>query len=310
MITPVKAHSMREGLGGGHFYDTFRACPRKWFLKYVLGFKERTFGKALNYGSAVHEAFSEFYKDWNKDTLISVTLQRIDEARDKYCKLIDYQNDKNKAVDSLTEWYSRFGVSDKETFDVVENEQEHVGTLTNGLEFRIRPDRIMREKRTGNVYIFDTKTTGMGIVNMFNKTANSDQPTGYTKFIKPKYGDNFKGWITDCLYSRQSRHQCERSTPVTIDKDRELLWEVGLMSDIEDLTNRYELYKTGEFPPEYLFPPRRVACSTWGCPYQSICNKRVDGESCHQDLGFDVDEWLENKYVDTLMSENRNNLKK
>lgn len=310
MITPHKTHSMREGLGGGHFYDTFRSCPRKWFLKYVLGLKERTFAKALNYGSAVHEAFSEFYKDWNKDTLIDVTLQRIDESRDKYYKLIDYQNDRNRAVDSLTAWYSRFGVSDKETFDVVENEEEHVSTLSNGVEFRIRPDRIMREKKTGNVYIFDTKTTGVGLDKMFNKTAFSDQPTMYSKVMKPKFGDNFSGWITDCLYSRRSVHQCERSTPVIIDEDRTLTWELGFMSDIEDLTNRYELYKEGKLPSSYLFPARKGACSVWGCPYSSVCHVALNEGINPSDYGFDKDEWLENKYVDTLMSENKNNLKK
>lgn len=310
MITPVKAHSMREGLGGGHFYDTFRSCPRKWFLKYVLGFKERTFAKALNYGSAVHEAFSEFYKDWNKDTLISVTLERIDEARDKYFKLTDYQKDRNRAVDSLSKWYSRFGESDRETFEVVENEEEHVTALSNGVEYRIRPDRLLREKATNKVFIFDTKTTGVGLDRMFKKTAESDQPTGYTKIIKPIYGDNFGGWITDCLYSRQSVHQCERSAPVLIDEDRSLLWEVGLMSDIEDLTTRYELYKEGKLPSEYLFPARKGACSVWGCPYSSICNKRLGDGICHSDYGFDKDDWLDHKYVDTLMSENKNNLKK
>jgi hypothetical protein len=310
VITPAKAHAMREGLGGGHFYDTFRSCPRKWFLKYVIGLKERTFAKALNYGSAVHEAFSEFYKDWNKDTLIGVTLERIDEARDKYYNLLDYTKDRNRAVDSLTKWYSQFGISDKETFDVLENEEEHVGVLSNGFEYRIRPDRIMREKATNKVFIFDTKTTGVGVSRMFEKTAKSDQPTGYTKIMKPKFGDNFGGWITDCLYSRSSVHQCERSSPVLIDQERSELWEIGLMSDMEDLTNRHELYKEGTFPSEYLFPARKGACSVWGCPYSSICDKRLSVGINPNDYGFDKDEWTENNYIDILMSENKNNLKK
>jgi hypothetical protein len=301
---------MREGLGGGHFYDTFRGCPRKWFLKYVLGLKERTLGKALIYGSAVHEAFSKFYKDWDKDTLLGVTLQRIDESRDKYYKLLDYQNDRKKAVASLTAWYSRFGVSDKETFEVIENEEEHIGTLSNGIEYRIRPDRIMREMETDNVYIFDTKTTGVGLQRMFDKTAKSDQPTGYTKIIEPLYGDNFKGWITDCLYSRSSVHQCERSIPVLIDDERSQTWEIGLMSDIEDLTSRYALYKEGKLPSEYLFPARKGACSVWGCPYSSICDKRLVEGIKPEDYGFDKDEWVEHNYISTLMEENKNNLKK
>lgn len=301
---------MREGLGGGHFYDLFRSCPRKWFFKYVLGLKERNTGKALIYGSAVHEAFSEFYKDWNKDTLIQCALERLEESRDKYFKLMDYQRDKNRAVDSLTMWYSQFGQYDRETFDILENEEEHVGTLANGLEFRIRPDRVMREKSTGNVYIFDTKTTGVGVEKMFEKTEKSDQPTCYTKFIKPLYGDQFSGWITDCLYSRQSVHRCDRSLPVVVDDDRLNTWELGLMSDIEDLTNRYWLYKNGQLPSTYLFPPRKGACSVWGCPYSDICDKNITEGINHNDLGFDKDDWLENKYVDTLMSENKINLKK
>jgi len=309
VITPAKAYSMREGLGGGSFYDTFRSCPRKWFLKYVLGLKERTFAKALNYGSAVHEAFSEFYKDWDKDTLVSVALQRIDEARDKYYKLTDYQKDRNRAVDSLGKWYSQFGISDKENFDVVENETEHVGKLSNGVEFRIRCDRIFREKRTDKVFIIDTKTTGVGLDAMFRKTERSDQPTGYTKIIKPMYGESFSGWITDCLYSRQSVHRCERSTPVLVDSDRTLLREVGLMSDIEKLKNKYEMYKKKELPSEYLFPARKSACSTWGCPYSAVCDKRLSDGINPTDYGFDKDDWLEQNYVETLMSENRENIK-
>jgi hypothetical protein len=144
---------------------------------------------------------------------------------------------------------------------------------------------------------------------MFTKTAFSDQPTMYSKIIKPLHGDNFGGWITDCLYSRRSVHQCERSIPVLIDEDRTLLWELGFMSDIEDLTTRYGLYKDGELPSEYLFPPRKGACAQWGCPYSSICHKRLPDGINPVDLGFDKDEWLENKYVDTLMSENKTNLK-
>jgi len=311
VITPDKEHSMREGLGGGHFYDTFRSCPRKWFIKYVLGFQGRTFAKALNYGSAVHEAFSEFYKDWKKETLLDVALTRIDESRDKYFNLSDYQKDKNRAIDSLNVWYSQFGESDKETFDIVENEQEHVMSLANGFELRIRPDRLLREKKTGKLYVFDTKTTGVGIDRMFDKTVRSDQPTMYSKGIKSIYKEeDFGGWITDCLYSRMSKHVCERSTPVLVDEVRSNLWEMGIMSDIEDLTNRYKLYKEGTLPSEYLFPPRKGACSVWGCPYSSICEKSLDLSTDKEQYNFDTDPWLDKKYVDSLMSENLNNLKK
>jgi hypothetical protein len=274
------------------------------------------FSKALNYGSAVHEAFHEFYKDWKKSTLIDATIQRIDESRDKYFNLKDYTTDREKAVASLSVWYEQFGESDKETFDVVESETEHVGTLSNGLEYRIRPDRIFREKRTEKVFIVDTKTTGRGLEVMFKKTEASDQPTGYSKFIEPTYGEHFSGWITDCLYSRQSVHKCERSTPVTVDADRSLLWEVGLMSDLEDLTERYKLMRKGNssnpsestLPIEYLFPARKGACSAWGCPYSSICNDKLSCGINPENHGFDKDEWVENGYVDSLMEENIINL--
>lgn len=301
---------MREGLGGGHFYDTFKACPRKWYLKYIIGLKATTFAKALNYGSAVHEAFHEFYKDYQKDTLIGVTLTRLTEARDKYLKADDYVKDRQRAIDSLTEWYSHYGESDKETFEVVESETERVITLQNGLEFRIRPDRLLRERKTGKVFIFDTKTTGRGLTHMFTKTEQSDQPTCYTVGIEPIFKEDFGGWVTDCLYSRYSVHRSERSTPIIVDTYQKNLWEIGMMSEIEDLTNRYKLLLSGSYPPEYLFPPRKSACSVWGCPYSSVCSSKIEEGFNPVDYGFEQDEWTTNGYISALMSENIQNLKK
>lgn len=303
-ITPLKKCSNREGLGGGSFYGLFSACPRKWAIKYILGFKEKALSRALIYGSAIHEGMEVFYQTYNKKSMIDRTLEYLHQHSSNYINPSDYTKDLLKVEDSLEYWYDKYGQFDLEKYELLGNETKIPLTLENGLIFNLRPDRIMRERSTGFVYVFDTKTSGVSIPFTVRRIANSDQPQGYLAGVKPLYPTEFRGWITDIIIAtRGLKYDAFRPVPLEYDEYALKLWEYSLMSQIEDLTGRYMLLKDGG-SIEFLFPYRKSACSVYACPYQDICNKNLSLESNPEDYGFDKDEWLEDSKVADLMESN------
>jgi hypothetical protein len=301
--TLPKKKENREGLAGSSFYGLFGDCPRKWAIKYILGFKELKTARPLIYGSAIHEGMEVFYETNSKDKMIETVLNYLDLHSSNYINPNDCTKDKTKATDSLEYWYDTYGQYDLEKFDILGNELAFTYRLENGLDYILRPDRLIKEKSTGHIYVLDTKTTGVSVTYTVRRIAKSDQPVGYLAGIKPIYGNAFRGWISDIIVATGRKVDAFRPEPLEYDPYVFKLWEYSLMSLIEDLTGRYKMLNDGG-SLEFLFPYRKSACSVYSCPYQEICTKHLTLDSNPEDYGFILDPWIKESKVKDLMESN------
>jgi hypothetical protein len=143
-----------------------------------------------------------------------------------------------KAIDI---WLDKYGKTEHERYEVIGTELENVLTLPNGFKITVRYDALLRERETGYVYIFDTKTTRASLTDTIEKYRYSSQPFIYCASVMLSdysWKDDFRGWITDAIFQRKYvkdgwKCQIQRSESVFYSNTEvtELLKSMTLITD-------------------------------------------------------------------------------
>lgn len=132
--------------------QAFKDCPERYRLAYVLGLKKRTEGVEnidLNFGKAIHSGLEAHYT--GKDER---------EAFTKEFGTIVAPDEKVKTLENgllLIDAYIKHYEQEDKAFEVLEVEQPDKVVLTDGIEFIVKRDMVIKQQ--GCIYVLEHKTT-------------------------------------------------------------------------------------------------------------------------------------------------------
>lgn len=260
----MKSSNPRQGEFTPTSLITFMECPRKYYFQKCMGFQPKTDRNDREFGTAIHEMVSTFYKNkdlsFNERKLKSVKAfisnwdSKLDSSKknlniglvisDKYCDT--YKND-----------------SAQYKMDMVESDT--VISIPNGTTLYMRIDRILIQDDFYTVV--DTKTTGSAITDYYWKDYDlSFQLTCYHYAIEQLVGhcDNIQ---IDAIKVHHTPEFVRRSFQRT-------------ESQVADWYNTYCAI-TGTIQSSFCsnreqeilnFYQNTTNCGKFGgCPYQSVC---------------------------------------
>lgn len=283
----------RESPAGFHFYGTYSECRRKFFFRYILGYKPRYSARALLFGGVIHNVLESYYTG-SIQTLGGLTEdfdREMEKRRADYESSEDYTADLADGVVMLTEWYRTWHEHDKETYDIIEVEQPYEFSIGPNEEFRftVRPDVILRHKRTGRYFVKDIKTTRYSDTVTFKSQQCQDQMTSYLWAIDKMHPEwSIESAIVDCMYKRGKVCKATRDT-IYRNEYHKAQFEVGMFGTISEVTQKSQALE--ELPAEMLFPRDGSQCAKFGCDYIDICRSPANPERVPP--GFVRDEWTD-----------------
>ena len=115
----------RESSAGGHFYGLYKDCGRKFFLKYILGFRPSKTAKPLIFGSVIHDTIKNYYLTYDRDIEETVThfLNELLKREHDFLLEEDFTQCHLLGPAYLREWDTTWKDFDQKTYDLVEVEQ-------------------------------------------------------------------------------------------------------------------------------------------------------------------------------------------
>lgn len=153
------------------------ACKRKRYMLYHWngrGLQKKQKSLALEFGSAFHEAAEDFLGgkgvesavvralDYLKERFDSagVDLDAEDIKLDLRPTMIQYSVKEQMAIAEglVRGWWAKNGERFLNDFDVIEVEKEGRAGLGEGVWLMFRPDALVREKMSGDLYVISWKT--------------------------------------------------------------------------------------------------------------------------------------------------------
>jgi hypothetical protein len=157
-------------------YSTWLKCPHKFYLDQVKGLKE--FEDSINtcFGTAIHETLQNYVKTLyteSVDKADSINLynffktafeSELKRTQLKYTEdeYTDFMFDGEDILNAFSETATRIENFPREKYEFVEVELEIDMPVKNNVDFVAYVDLVLREKLTGDIKIFDFKTSTNG----------------------------------------------------------------------------------------------------------------------------------------------------
>lgn len=307
---------MRESPAGMSMYGTFSSCMRKGAFKYYLGFiKKGIKSVPLVHGSAVHEGKKVFYETWD---IMDATNRAIEVAHEDEESFDSMAIEEMRLKELFKVWMERYGQYEKERYTVITNESQEIIKLPNGAEITLRIDQVLREKETGHINIFDTKTTGWSLEGTIAEYEYKAQPLLYIASVyasNPGWLADFRGWITDVIYQRVNfkktgelssmSTKCERSPSIMYTEAQCRAFLESMTTITTDIAWAIKEFESGK-PFNACFPMNRTACRQFNttCPYWAICFNDFKPDSKPPEP-YTLDPWKEQGVIADVINKIR-----
>ena len=134
---------------------TFRRCPKQYEYKYIEGLEPVRKSVPLALGNWIHSMLEAHYKgeDW---------LETYGELTHKFNGFLaeekEHYGDLPGISARLMNGYMDFWEEEDKNLEIISVEEEFEVTITGGLNFKFKPDMIVRDKRDGTVSCWDHKS--------------------------------------------------------------------------------------------------------------------------------------------------------
>ena len=280
-----------------HFYGLYRACPRKFYLRYVLGWRPTQTSPPLLFGSAMHEAQEQYYlNDFSLRSALERFAEEIHKVEKSYEDGEIFARDVADGPIMLKEWHRTWGEYDNKTYELIGTEVPYEFQIGPEGEFlfTVRLDTIFRHKTTGRYVVKDLKTTRWSDIKTFTSVDYEDQMTSYLWALGKTNPDwEVETAIPDIIYKRQSVVRASRPGQIYRSKYALAQFELGMFGTIGEVTQK--VLQLENDPPEILFWRDGGQCAKFGCEYVDICRSHASADRVP--IGFSRDDWTE---VETL----------
>ncbi len=289
----------RESPSGYHYYALFKECPRKWYIKYVLGLVPQFTAPPLIFGGAIHEAVAMYYqKGFDLDVLVNGFRAELTARKDEYESPAKFLEDIEKGTIMLDTWASTWRDWDRERIEILEIETEYtipIGPAERQFDFTIRPDRVVRRLDDGKILLPDVKTTGWSVDKTMDNARRDDQLTSYIWGYNKTHEEKAEAAQVDVMYARGRVTDAQRSEDIIVTRFAQQQFEMGLYGLITDITQK--VLALEKYPWPLLFPRNARVCGMFGCEYEPICRENIkpgtEVDGYNRDPWVDIPPWLE-----------------
>lgn len=282
-----------ESASGFHYINLFQACPRKWYLRYLKGFRNKFTAKPLIQGSAFHEGTAAYYQGKSEKKCIKIALEIVEAAKEEMLES-DYEDVLFRIPHFIHYWVEQFGRRDLAEFDILAVEEElRVPLLDTGYEMTIRPDAIVRAKDNHDlVYIMEKKTSGFSHRVTSEAVYYGDQATAYTWGVRKVMGIPVYAVQPDIAYWNKSTRDLSnmkfiRGDLVFRDEYQTDCFEKSMAQLFTEVNQKAEAYRQG-YDPWLLFPRNSHYCLSFStpCDFAEICMKDWEAKRVKTPHGF------------------------
>jgi hypothetical protein len=269
---------------GFHFYQLDKKCPWKFYLMYRKGIFPRKTPEALLNGSAYHAGKEAYYlNNYNLKVALDAIYNSLEENEGEYEDKDLFTRAWERVPAMFADWHEKVGQHDKRNLDIIYVEHElEVPIAGTNYTITMKLDLVARDKNSGYINIYDTKTTSFSKASAVSDVEMSDQSTTYLwGFSKTYPKEKVDGFIGDISYWHKSttdpkkiehtRTDVIRRTPRTL-----MEFESALAYEITDISARMQAVDSGKFPAYTLFPRRGASTGVCNeffrrCPFEHIC---------------------------------------
>jgi hypothetical protein len=255
-------------------------CPRKYFYKYILGWRLDVPQQALVFGECWHAAMDTLYE-------IGFTETGIEAAKERFEQLYrlefgqetdDLYHPKSvwnafEAIELYALLYARWMLD----YEVVEIEVAGSVPINEDQRLHFRMDKILRHKKTRKYYAIEHKTTGRGGRQWNDQWVLSTQVGTYTHTLYCLYPiENVYGVIVDGVIFTKKDIKFER-VPCERMPEQMSVWLQNTQDWVEEiLGDTYKIrwccednYKN---EPLDCFMMNTQNCTKyWGCEFHDFC---------------------------------------
>lgn len=198
----------------------YQKCPRAYYWERVFGGKgiqKKSKGLALQFGSAFHEGAESLLKGDVEGAVVrainylnlAFSVDGVDMGDEKATV---YGAEEQRAIVEglIRAWWTSQGERFLQDFEVLEIEQEGRAELASGIVLLFRPDALVRERLTGDLYIVSWKTAstfGQYTVNQIQSDMQSMSEVWGVQQSWQQQFDDFKETLT--MYKFDYTHRIE-----------------------------------------------------------------------------------------------------
>lgn len=254
---------------GVHFLSDYQSCERYFYLRYVVGLMEATKADALTLGSCIHECLRIVHQENDVPKALA------------HAASLENEQLRMEAVTMFEKYVNVELASDQENYEILHSEELFEVPLKNGYIFTIKPDRIVRNRHSGRIVIIETKTTGWSVQETAKEVALNEQATAYIFGVlrcKPEYEADLSGVVPEIFYHRQSVMNVTKMPLVTRTKRDLINFELGVISLLEEISQKLQPDNLSQYPDAYLFRRRLLhGCTKFGrkCEYCEVCRMEL-----------------------------------
>jgi hypothetical protein len=282
--------------------STFSTCHEKARLSYVEHIRPIETGPPLVFGSAFHAAIAAYYSEiaygrraGAADAARTAFLKEVRESGPDSLPLSADSEEKRSVerglylIDAYIEKWSPLDTTWEDILrpDTAEPYIE-IGFAIYFMDWHGVPvvyagkmDRLRRNRVDGNIYVWETKTTGSSVSYYVQQTRPNHQFTGYKWAARELLGMNVAGIILDVIHISDRKVGGKFPNGIDIEKDFGRIETRRSQTDLDEFLCDIKM-KTEQFLTQQETPGRwdrnaPAACFMYGgCHYRDICNSNLN----------------------------------
>jgi hypothetical protein len=280
---------------GNHYINLFQSCARKFYLRYVLGWKPNKSSSPLLNGSAFHHSKAVFYATRSRVEAQKAVARYLAFVRKEYETEDELALARTRLPAMISAWIAKFGERDLTRYVFLEIEAEHKVILFGGFSFTLRLDALVRD-REGNLLVLETKTSSWRPELTELDLFNGDQASAYIACVREMHDIKLSRLylLPDiCSWPRKSLNvsqiNCYRGELVQRDSNAIEEWKIGVSNLLAEISQKVNALKTHS---EYaLFPRNTQWCTSFSrpCEYISVCRQRFENDDVPYGFRKDAD---------------------
>lgn len=252
--------------GGYTYLTTYQTCRRMFYFKYILRWESIEKNEKMIWGTVLHTMTGLMTYHYLVPGVKAIEMEKVyDEVIEKKGLTDTYLI--NAGWDLLTEWRENYLPQDK-GYEVCFID-ELIGFNVDGFLFYIKPDRVLYNRRTRQVKIFELKTTGYSLPIVMGKVRETDQSTAYIWGWNQRFPQTpAKSIIPEVMYANGKVRKTRRGDPVYRNKIELTRFENDLRMWVYEIKRRVA-------NPDPRYFQRRWTCmegSAFKCEYEPICS--------------------------------------
>lgn len=278
----AKAHAKRQrgaSHAGFHFHNLYQCCQMKWFIRFVLAIEPNYTATPLLNGSAFHEGKATFYTTASKAKALRKVESELKSRKSEFYNDEQFLSTYERAPILLSHWIEKFGYLDLKRFNIIDVERElEVKIPGTNYVFTVRPDAIVEDKKSGQRFGMETKTSSFSIKTTEMGVYYGDQATAYLWAANTFYDKPLYAIIPDIAYwnkasDKQSNISCVRGDLIRRSQRRIRQFYSALAQLQTIMSQKVRAYEQGA-DPYTLFQRNTHYCNAFykACEYAEICD--------------------------------------